>query len=87
MVISFLGERGNTFFRAEPTPQPVVSQPIPSTIKSDIDAIIARNKLSQSDVYNYMNKKPLIIHCCHHKTGTVVIEKILRAVAAHFGMK
>jgi hypothetical protein len=32
-------------------------------------------------------KKKLIIHCCHHKTGTVVIEKILRNVCNHFGLK
>ena len=25
-----------------------------------------------------LKPKKLIIHCCHHKTGTVVIEKILR---------
>ena len=31
--------------------------------------------------------KKLIIHCCHHKTGTVVIEKILRNVCSHFGLK
>ena len=31
--------------------------------------------------------KKLIIHCCHHKTGTVVIEKILRNVCNHFGLK
>ena len=34
-----------------------------------------------------MNPKKLIIHCCHHKTGTVVIEKILRNVCSHFGLK
>ena len=32
-------------------------------------------------------KKKLIIHCCHHKTGTVVIEKILRNVCNRFGLK
>lgn len=31
--------------------------------------------------------KKLIIHCCHHKTGTVVIEKVLRRVCNHFGLK
>jgi hypothetical protein len=34
-----------------------------------------------------MKPKKLIIHCCHHKTGTVVIEKILRNVCSHFGLK
>ena len=34
-----------------------------------------------------MMPKKLIIHCCHHKTGTVVIEKILRNVCSHFGLK
>lgn len=33
------------------------------------------------------NNKKLIIHCCHHKTGTVVIEKVLRNVCNHFGLK
>jgi hypothetical protein len=33
------------------------------------------------------DKKRLIIHCCHHKTGTVVIEKVLRNVCTHFGLK
>jgi hypothetical protein len=33
------------------------------------------------------NQKKLIIHCCHHKTGTVVIEKVLRNVCNHFGLK
>jgi len=32
-------------------------------------------------------KKKLIIHCCHHKTGTVVIEKILRKVCENLGLK
>ena len=34
-----------------------------------------------------LKPKKLIIHCCHHKTGTVVIEKILRNVCNHFGLK
>lgn len=59
-------------------------------LKEDIDGIITKYNLSQnkiSDIYNYSQQKPLIIHCCHHKTGTVVIEKVLRAVAQHYGMK
>jgi len=34
-----------------------------------------------------LKQKKLIIHCCHHKTGTVVIEKILRNVCNRFGLK
>jgi len=34
-----------------------------------------------------LEKKKLIIHCCHHKTGTVVIEKILRKVCEHYKLK
>lgn len=47
--------------------------------KSDFDKKKNKDK-------NSKNKK-LIIHCCHHKTGTVVIEKILRNVCNHFGLK
>ena len=31
--------------------------------------------------------KKLIIHCCHHKTGTYVMMKILRDVCQHFRLK
>lgn len=31
--------------------------------------------------------KKLIIHCCHHKTGTYVMMKILRDVCQHFKLK
>jgi hypothetical protein len=31
--------------------------------------------------------KKLIIHCCHHKTGTYVMMKILRNVCNHFRLK
>lgn len=31
--------------------------------------------------------KKLIIHCCHHKTGTYVMMKILRDVCLHFRLK
>jgi len=31
--------------------------------------------------------KKLIIHCCHHKTGTYVMMKILRDVCYHFKLK
>ena len=31
--------------------------------------------------------KKLIIHCCHHKTGTYVMMKILRDVCHHFKLK
>jgi len=31
--------------------------------------------------------KPLIVHCCHHKTGTVVMDKIFRAISSQFGLK
>lgn len=30
--------------------------------------------------------RPLIIHCCYHKVGTVWFLRILREAAAHFGM-
>ena len=55
--------------------------------KSDIDALIIKKNLNKIDVDNYVNKRPLIIHCCHHKTGTVVMEKILRAISVQFGLK
>lgn len=33
------------------------------------------------------SNKKLIIHCCHHKTGTYVMMKILRDVCHHFKLK
>ena len=59
-------------------------------LKDDIDGVLTKYNVSQNnklDIYNYSQQKPLIIHCCHHKTGTVVIEKILRAVSQHYGFK
>lgn len=57
-------------------------------LKNDLDGILVKYNLSQRrDAYRYSNMKPLIIHCCHHKTGTVVIEKILRTIADHYGLK
>jgi hypothetical protein len=52
--------------------------------KSDPEPTI---KQSQQQPQLEMKPKKLIIHCCHHKTGTVVIEKILRNVCNHFGLK
>lgn len=60
------------------------SQPIPK-INPELESIITRN--INNDVTEEVNKKPLIIHCCHHKTGTVVIDKVLRAIATHFNIK
>lgn len=61
-----------------------------ANLKQDIDGIITKYNFGQNkvgNIYNYANQKPLIIHCCHHKTGTVVIEKVLRSIAQHYGMK
>ncbi len=59
-----------------------------SHIKDEIAQLLIRHRAVQSSVYmEYANKRPLIIHCCHHKTGTVVIEKILRAVCNYFGIR
>lgn len=41
----------------------------------------------KEDSRKSINQKKLIIHCCHHKTGTVVIEKVLRNVCNYFGLK
>ncbi len=32
------------------------------------------------------DQQPVIIHCCYHKIGTVWFGRILREVAAHFGL-
>jgi hypothetical protein len=32
-------------------------------------------------------RPPLIVHCCHHKVGTVWFENVLSAVARHFGLR
>ena len=31
--------------------------------------------------------RPVIVHCCYHKTGTVWFQRILRDISAHFGLK
>ena len=59
-------------------------------MKNDVDNILIKYNLSQKEMYNtysYTKKKPLIVHCCHHKTGTVVIEKVLRTIADYFDLK
>lgn len=57
-------------------------------LKEEINQLIIKYNITQPELYTeYSNKRPLIIHCCHHKTGTVVIEKILRAVCNKFGIK
>jgi hypothetical protein len=38
-------------------------------------------------ISTYDPTKKLIIHCCHHKTGTVVMEKILRHFCHEKGLK
>ena len=62
------------FFGGKSDPEPTAKQP-------------PQQPQSQSQPLLVMNPKKLIIHCCHHKTGTVVIEKILRNVCSHFGLK
>ena len=53
--------------------------------KSDPEPV--SSKQQQQIIPIEIKPKKLIIHCCHHKTGTVVIEKILRNVCNHFGLK
>lgn len=61
---------------------------IESELKDDISALVLKkNKLDREQINFYTRQKPLIVHCCHHKTGTVVIEKILRTIASHYGLK
>jgi len=55
--------------------------------KSDIDSIIKKYNINRSEARDHVLKKPLILHCCHHKTGTVVIEKVLRTICSHFNLK
>jgi hypothetical protein len=31
-------------------------------------------------------ERRLLLHCCHHKTGTVWFQRVLRAVGTHFGL-
>ena len=81
MVLNFFGNNSVEY------EEPIYT--LDSNLKDDLDGVIAKHNLTQKtrNVYHYARKKPLIIHCCHHKTGTVVIEKVLRAVAQHYGMK
>lgn len=37
--------------------------------------------------FHNWNDRPLIVHCCYHKVGTVWFGRVLRAVAAQFGMR
>ena len=69
------------------TPRETYYNPLNESIKSDISSIIIKNNLLKDQVIDYKNKKPLIIHCCHHKTGTVVVEKILRTISTPLGLK
>ena len=36
---------------------------------------------------NNVSTNKLVIHCCHHKTGTMVMTKILHDVCKHFNLK
>lgn len=69
-----------------PSPKKI-DTPLKDAIKADVDAIIAKHNLNKYDTRDYTIKKPLIVHCCHHKTGTVVIEKVLRTIAPALGLK
>ena len=64
-------------------------QSVRDNTKNEIDSILIKNNYNytRSDFNILNNRKPLIIHCCHHKTGTVVVEKILRAVCNKLGLK
>lgn len=31
--------------------------------------------------------RPLLLHCCHHKTGTVWLIRVLQGVADHYGLR
>jgi len=33
------------------------------------------------------DRPPLIVHCCHHKVGTLWLTRVLRAVAAEYGLR
>jgi hypothetical protein len=64
------------FFGGQTSQEPSVKQPPQQSHAQQTAAPLTEIK-----------PKNLIIHCCHHKTGTVVIEKILRNVCNHFGLK
>ena len=60
-------------------------------LKDDISSLVLKKKILNNsisrEINNFSRRKPLIIHCCHHKTGTVVVEKILRNIAYYYGFK
>lgn len=75
----------------DPEPEPESETEFPSFLsleaRADIDTLIIKHNLNKKIISEYVDKKPIIIHCCHHKTGTVVMDKILRAVSNHFNIK
>ena len=95
MVFSSLFNFDEPIYKPSPVVVPPTSQIVSTTInstlnesiKADIDSFIVKNNLNKGEVADYIGKKPLIIHCCHHKTGTVVIEKVLRVVCQQLNLK
>lgn len=50
----------------------------------------ARTRRPFADVlspFTNRNDQPLIVHCCYHKVGTVWFGRVLREVAAEFGLR
>ena len=35
----------------------------------------------------FVRPTPLVLHCCHHKVGTVWMAKVLRSLGTHFGLR
>lgn len=53
---------------------------------------VAVKRLTRWPFYDRLNPfegdgRPVLIHCCYHKVGTVWFLRVLREVAAHFGMR
>lgn len=53
-----------------------------NTDEDDVNRLL-KNYLfyfSQKNLKDFFYQKPLIVHCCHHKTGSVVLRKIINRI-------
>ena len=54
---------------------------------SSITELVRQLKKKFRTPFNDKNHKKLIVHCSHHKTGTVWLKNVLKAISNHYGLK
>ena len=60
-----------------------------NTDEDDVNRLL-KNYLfyfSQKNLKDFFYQKPLIVHCCHHKTGSVVLRKIINRIGKELDYK